>query len=95
MACKRSAVRSRLAPPDLTSRIQQLSLRDRLAERVGRHRVWAGILLIAAGLLGRFTAMFRDADSLAVNLLVLVLLGFLVPSIGTLVSQRFVNRNAD
>jgi hypothetical protein len=59
----------------LTSRIQQFSLGDRMAERVGRHRVWAGILLIVAGLVGGFTAMFRDADSLAVNLLVPVSLG--------------------
>jgi hypothetical protein len=55
--------------------------------RVGRYTVYAGVVLIAIGLIGGFTALFRDADSLAVNLLTLVPLGFIVLLAGTVVSQ--------
>ncbi len=54
---------------------------------VGRYTVYAGILLAAIGLVGGFTAMFRDADSLAVNLLTLVPLGFVLLLVGTVMSQ--------
>ncbi len=55
--------------------------------RVGRYTVYAGIILVILGLIGGFTALFRDADSLAVNLLTLVPLGFVVLLVGTVVSQ--------
>ncbi len=55
--------------------------------RVGRYTVYAGILLAAVGLIGGFSAMFRDADSLAVNLLTLVPLGFVLLLAGTVMSQ--------
>jgi len=66
-----------------------------VTEQIGWCAVWMGILLIVAGLIGGFTAMFREADSLAVNLLVLVPLGFVVLLTGTVILQLFVNRNAD
>ena len=66
-----------------------------MTEQIGWCAVWMGILLIVAGLIGGFTAMFREADSLAVNLLVLVPLGFVVLLTGTVILQLFVNRNAD
>jgi len=55
--------------------------------RVGRYTVYAGIILVILGLIGGFAALFRDADSLAVNLLTLVPLGFVVLLVGTVVSQ--------
>ncbi len=55
--------------------------------RVGRYTVYAGVILIAIGLIGGFTALFTDADSLAVNLLTLVPLGFVVLLTGTVISQ--------
>ena len=55
--------------------------------RVGRYTVYAGVVLIAIGLIGGFTALFRDADSLAVNLLNLVPLGFVALLAGTVISQ--------
>ncbi len=55
--------------------------------RVGRYTVYAGIILVILGLIGGFTALFRDADSLAVNLLTLVPLGFVVLLVGTVISQ--------
>ncbi len=55
--------------------------------RVGRYTVYAGIILVILGMIGGFTALFRDADSLAVNLLALVPLGFVVLLVGTVVSQ--------
>ena len=56
-------------------------------EQIGRYTVYAGIVLVAAGLIGGFSAMFQDADSLAVNLLMLVPLGFAALLTGTVVSQ--------
>jgi hypothetical protein len=56
-------------------------------ERVGRYTVYIGIILIAAGLIGGFTALFQDADSLAVNMLVLVPVGFVALLTGTVISQ--------
>ena len=55
--------------------------------RIGRYTVYLGIVLIAVGLIGGFIALFQDADSLAVNLLVLVPLGFAALLTGTVVSQ--------
>jgi glycopeptide antibiotics resistance protein len=55
--------------------------------RVGRYTVYAGAILVAFGLIGGFTALFRDDDSLAVNLLTLVPLGFVLLLAGTVVSQ--------
>jgi hypothetical protein len=55
--------------------------------RIGRYTVYLGIVLIAVGLIGGFVALFQDADSLAVNLLVLVPLGFAALLTGTVVSQ--------
>ena len=56
-------------------------------ERVGRYTVYTGIILIAAGLIGGFAALFQDADSLAVNLLILVPVGFVAMLTGTVISQ--------
>mgnify|MGYP000541327268 CR=1 FL=1 len=56
-------------------------------ERVGRYTVYFGILLIAVGLVGGFTALFQDANSAAVNILILVPLGFVALLAGTVVSQ--------
>ena len=55
--------------------------------RVGRYTVYAGAILVAIGLIGGFTTLFRDADSLAVNLLNLVPLGFVLLLAGTVISQ--------
>lgn len=49
--------------------------------------VYLGILLIATGLIGGFLALFQDADGVAVNLLMLVPLGFAALLTGTVVSQ--------
>lgn len=54
---------------------------------VGRFTVYLGIVLVAVGLTGGFLALFRDADSLAVNLLVLVPVGFVALLTGTVISQ--------
>ncbi len=58
-------------------------------EQIGRYTIYAGIVLVAVGLIGGFMAMFRDADSVAVNLLVLVPLGFAALLTGTVISQLF------
>ncbi len=55
--------------------------------RLGRYTVYLGIVLIAVGLIGGFLALFRDADSLAVNILVLVPVGFAALLTGTVISQ--------
>ena len=62
-------------------------------ERVGRYTVYIGIILIATGLIGGFTALFQDADSLAVNLLVLVPVGFVALLTGTVISQLLTPPN--
>ncbi|WJW76635.1 hypothetical protein QVG61_05975 [Thiohalobacter sp. IOR34] len=54
---------------------------------MGRYAVVFGILLTAAGLIGGFTAMFQDADALAVNLLMLVPLGFAALLTGVVTTQ--------
>ena len=54
---------------------------------VGRYTVYFGIILIAVGLIGGFLALFRDADSLAVNILILVPLGFVALLTGTVIAQ--------
>ena len=56
-------------------------------ERVGRYTVYSGILLIVVGLIGGFTALFQDANGVAVNILILVPLGFVALLAGTVVSQ--------
>jgi hypothetical protein len=56
-------------------------------ERIGRLAVYCGNLLIAVGLIGGFLALFRDADGLAVNLLLLVPLGFAALLSGIVVCQ--------
>ena len=61
--------------------------------RVGRYTVYFGIILIAAGLIGGFLALFRDADSLAVNLLILVPLGFAALLTGTVIAQLATPRD--
>jgi len=55
--------------------------------RLGRYTVYLGIALVATGLIGGFLALFRDADSLAVNMLVLVPVGFAALLTGTVISQ--------
>ena len=55
--------------------------------RVGRIAVWLGIVLIAVGLIVGFTAMFADSDSVAVNTLGLVPLGFVALLAGTVMTQ--------
>jgi hypothetical protein len=61
--------------------------------RVGRYTVYLGIILVAVGLVGGFLALFRDADSLAVNLLILVPLGFAALLTGTVISQLTIPRD--
>jgi len=51
------------------------------------HTVYLGIVLVGVGLTGGFLALFRDADSLAVNILVLVPVGFAALLTGTVISQ--------
>ena len=55
--------------------------------RLGRYTVYLGIILVAVGMIGGFIALFRDADSLAVNMLVLVPVGFAALLTGTVISQ--------
>ena len=61
--------------------------------RVGRYTVYFGIILIAVGLIGGFLALFRDADSLAVNILILVPLGFVALLTGTVIAQLAIPRD--
>ena len=61
--------------------------------RVGRYTVCLGIILIAVGLIGGFLALFRDADSLAVNILILVPLGFATLLTGTVIAQLATPRD--
>mgnify|MGYP003571921969 FL=1 len=61
--------------------------------RVGRYTVYFGIILIAVGLIGGFLALFRDADSLAVNILILVPLGFVALLTGTVITQLATPRD--
>ena len=60
---------------------------------VGRYTVYFGIILIAVGLIGGFLALFRDADSLAVNILILVPLGFVALLTGTVIAQLAIPRD--
>jgi hypothetical protein len=55
--------------------------------RLGCYTVYLGIVLVTVGLTGGFPALFRDTDSLAVNILVLVPVGFAVLLTGTVISQ--------
>ncbi|MFQ5643250.1 MAG: hypothetical protein ACE5FQ_06075 [Thiogranum sp.] len=56
-------------------------------ERLGPYTVYSGIVLILVGLIGGFAALFHDADGVAVNILILVPLGFVALLVGTVVSQ--------
>ena len=60
---------------------------------IGRLTLYLGILLISVGLIGGFTALFLDADSKAVNLLMLVPAGFAALLTATVISQLLVKRN--
>jgi len=62
-------------------------------EQLGRYTVYASVVLIAVGLIGGFTALFRDADAAAMNLLALVPLGFAALLTGTVVCQLLVKRD--
>ena len=55
--------------------------------RLGRYTVYFGVVLIAVGMIGGFLALFRDADSLAVNILILVPIGFVALLTGTVIAQ--------
>jgi hypothetical protein len=55
--------------------------------RFGRAAVYLGIVLVAVGLIGGFGAMFRNAGDVAVNLLMLVPLGFAALLTGIVVTQ--------
>jgi hypothetical protein len=55
--------------------------------RFGQVAVYLGIALVAVGLIGGFGAMFRNAEATAVNLLMLVPLGFAALLTGIVVTQ--------
>jgi hypothetical protein len=55
--------------------------------RAGIIGIWLGIVFIAIGLAVGFGAMYIDSDSIAVNALGLVPLGFLLLLVGTVASQ--------
>ena len=55
--------------------------------RLGRWAVYLGILLSTVGLVGGFGALFRDAEGVAVNLLILVPLGFAALLTGVVITQ--------
>ncbi len=55
--------------------------------RAGRIAIHVGIALVIAGMVLGFGAMFTDADSLAVNLIGLVPLGFVLLLAGVTVTQ--------
>ena len=82
MACKRSAVRSRLAPPDTAT----VAVEEYM-HTAGRVAVFVGIVMIALGFIIGFTAMFMDADRQAVVWLGIIPLGFVVMLAGTVTSQ--------
>ena len=73
-------------PPSSTKHSLRVVNRS-LVQRLGVVSVYAGILLIAVGLIGGFGALFIDADHIAVNLLTLVPLGFAALLTGTVVTQ--------
>ncbi len=56
-------------------------------QRVGRIAIWIGILLALVGLLLGFGVMFQDGADQAVNLLVLVPIGFMLLMLGTVMTQ--------
>ena len=60
---------------------------------IGRLIIYAGIALAVVGLIGGFTAMARDADGEATNLLILVPLGFAALLTGTVMTQLSEPRN--
>ena len=69
--------------PTSSTKLQRLTQ----MHRVGRLAVYLGILLVAVGLVGGFGAMFRDADDVAVSLLMIVPLGFAALLTGIVVTQ--------
>ena len=63
--------------------------------RFGRFAVYLGILMIAAGLIIGFGAMFRNADGNAIMWLGVVPVGFLVLLVGTVISQLYRREDDD
>ncbi len=55
--------------------------------RVGQFAVCLGILLVTVGVVGGFSAMFKEEETLAVNLLILAPLGFVALLTGVVVTQ--------
>ena len=55
--------------------------------RVGRWAIYAGIFLVAIGMVVGFIAMFRDADDIAITALGLIPLGFIALLAGTVATQ--------
>jgi len=55
--------------------------------RVGRWAIYAGIFLVAIGMVVGFIAMFRDADDIAIMALGLIPLGFIALLVGTVATQ--------
>ena len=55
--------------------------------KIGKVILYTGIVLIACGIIFGFIAMFRDADSQAVNWLGMVPIGFILMLAGTVATQ--------
>ncbi len=55
--------------------------------RLGRYAIYLGILLVVAGMIIGFGAMFIDADSEAVVWLGVIPMGFLIMLVGIVMSQ--------
>ena len=55
--------------------------------RVGRWAIFAGVFLVAIGMVVGFIAMFRDADDIAITVLGLIPLGFITLLAGTVATQ--------
>ena len=74
--------------PPSSTRIQGTTLKNEdEMHKTGRFAVFAGIALIASGLIIGFGVMFTKADSDAVNWLGLVPLGFVILLAGTVITQ--------
>ena len=61
--------------------------RGKVMHRAGRWAVLAGILLVTIGMVVGFTAMFQDADDIAITALGLIPLGFIALLAGTVATQ--------
>ena len=55
--------------------------------RLGRFAVYLGVLLVAAGVIIGFGAMYVDSDGEAVVWLGVIPVGFLIMLVGTVMSQ--------